>query len=65
MAGLPENREEGESLETLDELQPTELLDLLKLGDGKRLLSWIWFTVSEEELSDDAPGVVDCESFSA
>jgi hypothetical protein len=62
MAGLPETREEGETLENLPAIVP---VDLLALGEGKRMLSWIWFTVSDEEMSDDSPGVVDSESIYA
>jgi hypothetical protein len=54
MAGLTKEEQEGE----LDNLPPTVPVDLVSLGDGKHLLSWIWYSLCEGELSDASPEVV-------
>jgi hypothetical protein len=62
MAGLSEVRQEEEIDILPDRVKPLTVAEMRNLGEGKRLMSWIWFSVSEAELaSDDSPEVVSSE----
>jgi hypothetical protein len=64
MAGLSEVRQEGEIDLLPDKVKPLTVAEMRHLGEGKRLMSWIWFSVTEAELAaDDAPEVVASELF--
>ena len=49
LAGLSADTPLEEEPDTLINI-PTTLVDPRQVGDGKRTLSWIWYTVSEGEL---------------
>jgi hypothetical protein len=56
LAGLPEDPPEDEDLDNI----PTVRVDpVLQLGEGRRTLSWLWYSVSESELN--GTGVHDSE----
>jgi hypothetical protein len=62
MAGLSEVRQEGETDLLPNKVKPLTIAEMRHLGEGRRMMSWIWFSVSEAELaSDDAPEVVASE----
>jgi hypothetical protein len=51
LAGLPEEAEREEDLEALMETDARNSRP--GLGEGKRMLSWIWYTVTKNELGED------------